>query len=64
MYNILIEFVIHTKQVRLTKMCLTETYSRVRVGKNVSDRFSIRNGLKKRRISITNAFKLCFRARH
>jgi len=28
------------------KMSLTETYSRVRVGKNVSDRFPIRNGLK------------------
>jgi hypothetical protein len=27
-------------------MNLTETYSRVRVGKNVSDRFPIRNGLK------------------
>ena len=27
-------------------MCLTETYSRVRVGKNVSDRFPIRKGLK------------------
>ena len=27
-------------------MSLTETYSRVRVGKNVSDRFLIRNGLK------------------
>jgi len=27
-------------------MSLTETYSRVRVGKNVSDRFPIRNGLK------------------
>jgi len=27
-------------------MSLTETYSRFRVGKNVSDRFSIRNGLK------------------
>jgi len=30
----------------LIKMSLTETYSRVRVGKNVSDRFLIRNGLK------------------
>ena len=29
-------------------MSLTETYSRVRVGNNVSDRFSIRNGLKQR----------------
>jgi len=27
-------------------MSLTETYSRVRVGKNVSDRFTTRNGLK------------------
>ena len=27
-------------------MCLTETYSRVRVGKNLSDTFPIRNGLK------------------
>ena len=27
-------------------MSLTETYSRVQVGKNVSDRFPIRNGLK------------------
>ena len=27
-------------------MSLTETYSRDRVGKNVSDRFPIRNGLK------------------
>jgi len=27
-------------------MILTETYSRVRVGTNVSDRFLIRNGLK------------------
>jgi len=27
-------------------MCLTETYSRVRVGKNLSYRFPIKNGLK------------------
>jgi len=27
-------------------MSLTETYSRVQVGKNVSDRFPIRNGLR------------------
>ena len=31
---------------RLIKMSLTETYSRARVGKNVSDRSPIRNGLK------------------
>jgi len=44
--NILIEFGIPMKLVRLIKMCLTETYSRVRVGKNLSNIFPIRNGLK------------------
>ena len=46
LYKILIEFGIPRKLVRLIKMSLTETYSRVRVGKNVSDRFPIRNVLK------------------
>jgi len=46
LYNILIEFLIPMKLVRLIKMCLTETYSRVRVGKNLSDMFRFRNGLK------------------
>ena len=46
LYKILIEFGIPGKLVSLKNMSLTETYSRVRVGKNVSDRFSIRNGLK------------------
>jgi len=32
--------------VRLIKICLNETYSRVRVGKHLSDMFLIRNGLK------------------
>jgi preprotein translocase subunit YajC len=40
------EFGVPKKLVRLIKMCLTETYSRVRVGKNLSDMFPIRNGLK------------------
>ena len=46
LYKILIEFDIPRKLVRLAKTSLIETYSRVRVGKNVSDRFPIRNGLK------------------
>ena len=46
MYNILIEFGIPMKLVRLIKMCLTETYSTVRVGKNLPDMFPVRNGLK------------------
>jgi len=48
LYNILIEFGVPKKLVRLIKMCLTETYSRVQVGKNLSDLFPIRNGLKQR----------------
>jgi len=44
--KILIEFGIPRKLVRSIKMSLTETYSRVRVGKNVSDKFAIGNGLK------------------
>jgi hypothetical protein len=47
MYNILIEFGIAMKLVRLVKICLNETYSRVRVGKHLSDTFPIKNGLKK-----------------
>jgi hypothetical protein len=31
---------------RRKTLCLTEMHSRVRVGKNLSDRFPIRNGLK------------------
>ena len=46
LYNILIEFGIPMKLVRLIKMCLTQTYGRVQVGKNLSDMFPIRNGLK------------------
>jgi hypothetical protein len=46
-YNIVIEFGIPMKMVRLIEMCLTETYSRVWVGKNLSDIFPSRNRLKK-----------------
>jgi hypothetical protein len=45
-YSILIEFGIPRKLVGLIKMCLNETYSRVRIRKNLSDRFTIENGLK------------------
>jgi len=34
------------KLVRIIKMCLTELHSRVWAGKNLSDTFPIRNGLK------------------
>ena len=46
MYNILVECGIPMKLVRLIKMCLNETYSTVRIGKNLSVMFPTRNGLK------------------
>ena len=45
-YNILIEFGIPMNLVRLIKLYLIEMYKRVLVGKNMSDMFPIRNGLK------------------
>jgi hypothetical protein len=44
--NILLEFGISKKQGRLIKMCLNETYSKVRVGKLLSDKLTIQNGLR------------------
>ena len=44
--NILIEIVIPMKLNRLIKMCLNETYSRVRVGKHLSDMFPFKSDLK------------------
>ena len=46
LYNILIEFVIPMELVRLIKICLTEIYSRRRVGKHLPGIFPIENGLK------------------
>jgi hypothetical protein len=46
LYNILLEFGIPKKLVRLIKMCLNETFSKVHVGKLLSDKFPIQNGLK------------------
>ncbi|KAJ4431136.1 hypothetical protein ANN_19731 [Periplaneta americana] len=46
LYDILIEFGIPKKLVRLIKMCLSETYSRVRIGQFLSDPFPIHCGLK------------------
>jgi hypothetical protein len=46
LYNILLESGTPKKLVRLIKMCLNETYSKVCVGKHVSDTFPIQNDLK------------------
>jgi hypothetical protein len=46
------------KLVRLIKMCLNEIYSKVHIGKHLSDSFTIQNGPKTRRCSINTAFQL------
>jgi hypothetical protein len=46
LYNILIDFYIPMKLVRLINMCLCETYSNFRLGRHLSDMFPIQNGLK------------------
>jgi hypothetical protein len=46
LHSILIEFGIHMNPIMLIEMCLNETYSKVRIGKNLSDAFPIQNGLK------------------
>jgi hypothetical protein len=39
-------FPVSVKPLRLIKMCLNETYSKIGIGKHLSDMFSIQNGLK------------------
>jgi hypothetical protein len=46
LYSILIEFGERMKLVRLIKMCVNERYSKVYIGKLLSDSFPIQNGLK------------------
>ena len=46
MRNIHNDFFIPMKLVRVREMCLNETYNRASVGKNLSDMFPIKNGLK------------------
>jgi hypothetical protein len=45
LYNVVIEFGVPMKLIRLIIMCLNETLSRVQVGKYLSDVFPIKNGL-------------------
>jgi len=47
LYNILIESDIPMKLMEIIKMCLNETCSRVRAGKNLSDIYPIKNSLRK-----------------
>jgi hypothetical protein len=57
LYNILIESGTLRKLVGLIKMCLNETYSRVRIVKNLSDKFTVENGLKQGDVLLPLLFK-------
>jgi hypothetical protein len=46
LYNILTEFWVPMKLLRLNRMCLNEAYSKVLIGKNFFHNFHIQNGLK------------------
>jgi hypothetical protein len=46
LYNILMEYEVTMKLVRLIKTCLNETYGKVHMGKHLSDSFPIQNGSK------------------
>jgi hypothetical protein len=41
-------------------MCLNETYSKVRVGKYLSDKFSMQHYQKQGDVFIATVFQLCF----
>jgi sorting nexin-29 len=47
LYNILIEFGVPMKPIRLIKICSNETYNKVCASKHLFDTFPVLNGLKK-----------------
>jgi hypothetical protein len=57
LYNILIVFGIPRKLVGLIQMCLNETCSIVRIGRNLSDKFPIQNDLQQGGILSPLCFK-------
>jgi len=64
MYNIPIECGIPMKLVRLIKMCLNETYSRVLIRRHLSDVFPIRNVFNTKRCFFAISFQIYCRVCH
>jgi hypothetical protein len=60
LYNILIEICVPLKLVRLVKISLNETYSKVCIGKNLYDAFPIQNGLKQG-VAFATTFQFSFK---
>jgi hypothetical protein len=61
LYNILIEFGVPKKLVRLMKMSLIETYSEVCISKHLSNNSLIEKWSESRRCFIITSFQLCIR---
>jgi hypothetical protein len=60
LYNVLTESGIPTKQFRLIKICLNETYSNSLICKHLSDMFSFQNGLKNKEMFYRHCFSTLF----
>jgi hypothetical protein len=58
LYNILIEFGAPMKLTRLIKMCLSKTYSKVRIDKYLSESVPIQNGLGHNVVTVKKTEKL------
>jgi hypothetical protein len=57
LYSILIKYDIPVKQVRLIKMCLNETYSKVCIGRMLPCAFPIQNDLEQGDVLLPLLFK-------
>jgi len=64
LYNILIEFGIPEKILKLMKICLNETYTRIRLGKHLCNIISYYEWFETRKGFISIAFIICFRVHH
>jgi hypothetical protein len=60
LHSIHIEFWVPMKLVRLTEMCLNKTYSKIHIGKHLSDSYLIQKGLKQGDALSSLFFKLAF----
>jgi len=63
LFDILTGLGIPMKLVRLIKLCLNETFSRVRAGKNLSDMFLVQNGSRRDDLSpllFHRAVRVCY----
>jgi hypothetical protein len=64
LYNILIDFGVPIKLIRLTEMYLNKSCSNICTGKHLCDAFHAQQSETTKRCFVTTAFQLCFRIHH